>query len=109
MRCPQCRTENEKNAQFCSECGTVLAAGGKAALVCPSCGEGYTEKDAFCQNCGHVLTDKGAPRGKTTRGKLASRDERYHLARQLALKKISKDDRHTTEPAPIIYIGEKII
>ncbi len=107
MLCTQCKTTNEKDAQFCSECGATLSSAGTGA-VCPSCGEAHGEKDAFCQSCGYVLSEKKGPKAKTSRGKLTSRDERYHQARQLAVKKLNRQDTSDNMPAPIIYIGEKI-
>jgi len=107
MQCPQCNTANEKGAQFCSECGATLVADKKSS-ICPSCGETHGPADAFCQSCGYVLSEKKGPKAKTSRGKLTSRDERYHQARQLAVKKLNKQDMPENTPAPIIYIGEKI-
>jgi predicted amidophosphoribosyltransferase len=110
MKCPKCKTENPKDAQFCGECGATLRAAAKTTgPICPSCGEAYTSEEAFCKNCGAVLAEKKAPKEKGGRSRYFSRDERYRLAKELALKTIHSEDKGSARSTPIIYIGEKII
>jgi class 3 adenylate cyclase/tetratricopeptide (TPR) repeat protein len=58
--CPNCSTENDTDARFCIECGTVLHAG------CPTCGFVNKAGAKFCQNCGATLSGAATPNTATT-------------------------------------------
>src|SRR5579859_458205 len=53
MVCSNCGTENKAGRQFCTECGSSLAAG------CPNCGSSIEPSEKFCGTCG---TPIGGPR-----------------------------------------------
>jgi class 3 adenylate cyclase/tetratricopeptide (TPR) repeat protein len=53
MVCSNCGTENKAGRQFCTECGSSLAAG------CPNCGSSIEPYEKFCGTCG---TPIGGPR-----------------------------------------------
>jgi len=50
MKCPNCQTDNKKEAKFCRKCGAKLS------LICPQCGSENLPEDNFCDQCGHNLT-----------------------------------------------------
>lgn len=47
--CHACGTANEKDAQFCKNCGQPLSK------VCPKCGEANSADAKFCDKCGTPL------------------------------------------------------
>lgn len=49
--CPKCGTRLAGDAQFCSHCGSKLAA----ISACPSCGKTVQAGDLFCRSCGGKL------------------------------------------------------
>lgn len=49
VECPNCKTKNEKEAKFCSECGIKLRA---QKVICPNCGAELAESAKFCSECG---------------------------------------------------------
>ena len=44
--CPNCGSDNNENAKFCSQCGKPLN------LVCPNCGKNLRVGTKFCPECG---------------------------------------------------------
>ena len=60
MNCPTCGTENETDAKFCIECGTVMQAG------CSSCGFVNKPGAKFCRECGTTLGVPGVPASAAT-------------------------------------------
>ena len=46
MICPRCRTHNQPDSAFCTECGAGLDSG------CPSCGTHNPSGAKFCRKCG---------------------------------------------------------
>ena len=59
MICPNCATENDADARFCTECGTTMQAG------CPNCGFVNRAGAKFCRDCGTTLTAGAALTGGT--------------------------------------------
>ena len=53
MKCPKCRANNRKDAQYCKKCGQSL----HAELVCKKCQHPNTPDSAFCDTCGHSLVE----------------------------------------------------
>lgn len=55
--CPNCRSPNDKNTKFCSNCGSPLTA------TCPSCGASVGLDTKFCSECGSPMAepDKTCP------------------------------------------------
>jgi class 3 adenylate cyclase/tetratricopeptide (TPR) repeat protein len=49
MTCPRCRTENPRQAKFCLECASPLAA------RCASCGTELPASAKFCPECAHPV------------------------------------------------------
>jgi class 3 adenylate cyclase/tetratricopeptide (TPR) repeat protein len=49
MRCPECQSDNRREAKFCSECGH------KFCLPCPDCGNPIEAHSKFCDECGSML------------------------------------------------------
>ncbi len=52
--CPNCGAEVEKDSQFCTKCGTKMAAEEEAApeVACVQCGTQIPEGTVFCPECG---------------------------------------------------------
>ena len=50
MICPNCNTENRDQANFCKQCGNLLA------VNCPRCNRALPDAANFCDNCGLRLT-----------------------------------------------------
>jgi Double zinc ribbon len=108
MQCLECKTENSAASKFCEKCGKSLNA-----LSCSACGAAYSKEDQFCNNCGTIiknLTSKVVRPAKKETAPIPQREERYRLARQLALKKAQNvdDNDQNNAPKPSVYIGEKI-
>ncbi|MFQ5676846.1 MAG: zinc-ribbon domain-containing protein [bacterium] len=59
MNCPNCQTEVQANAKFCTECGTNLE--NLQTNACAQCGETLKEGARFCHNCGSALASGDAP------------------------------------------------
>jgi class 3 adenylate cyclase len=49
MKCPQCQTENPKEARFCLNCGAVLIR------RCSNCQAELLPDARFCMHCGHPV------------------------------------------------------
>ena len=47
--CPECKSENDKDALFCSNCGHKLK------IVCSKCNAENDADAKFCKNCGEEL------------------------------------------------------
>lgn len=52
--CPQCRTMNRQDAQFCISCGHSYAAAptGAQEVQCSNCGRNFPASANFCLHCG---------------------------------------------------------
>lgn len=50
-KCPNCGTQLNDDALFCTECGNQIPQGN----VCPHCGALVNDGDIFCQNCGKKI------------------------------------------------------
>lgn len=52
--CPQCRTQNQQGAKFCSNCGATLTPPAPAAATktCPNCKASMPSDAKFCPVCG---------------------------------------------------------
>lgn len=61
--CKKCGAENNADARFCQNCGTLLSANDKAVekqpeyILCKNCGTENNANAKFCQNCGVFLED----------------------------------------------------
>ena len=44
--CPDCQTENARNAKFCKNCGKSFMK------TCPNCGKSLSSQAKFCDDCG---------------------------------------------------------
>jgi class 3 adenylate cyclase/tetratricopeptide (TPR) repeat protein len=63
MKCPRCQQESPADADFCPECGAMLA------VVCGGCGTTNAPTHKFCKECGQGLgadTSPGHPQGRFT-------------------------------------------
>ncbi len=60
MQCPECQSDNRKEARFCSECGR------KFELVCPECGNSVKANSKFCDECGCNLSSPWKTTDTTT-------------------------------------------
>jgi sec-independent protein translocase protein TatA len=59
--CPSCGHANAATLNFCSECGTALAAASEPREnTCPSCATVNPAGQAFCGQCGTRLTTRAA-------------------------------------------------
>ncbi len=64
--CPHCQSPNPDEAQYCRNCGYLLAStAGRAAApsatataACPSCGAWVPSAAEFCPSCGHQLAGR---------------------------------------------------
>jgi len=54
MTCPQCRSQNEPDASFCTQCGARLER------RCPACDTPNAGDARFCKRCGHGLAPSAA-------------------------------------------------
>jgi len=114
MFCSRCQSENPADAKYCENCGQVLLKvlpSAKDSGQCPSCGEKNSSKDNFCQKCGAALNKLTSAKKRRAAephsAKAMPREERYHLARQLALQRVDTPSE-AESGASFIYIGEKI-
>lgn len=55
--CSKCKTQLPPTAQFCSNCGTRIAA----ILSCPKCNSSITPGSKFCANCGSAIATGPLP------------------------------------------------
>ncbi len=55
MICPQCRSQNEADASFCTRCGARLER------RCPNCDTPNASDARFCKKCGQALAASVAP------------------------------------------------
>jgi class 3 adenylate cyclase/tetratricopeptide (TPR) repeat protein len=78
MVCPRCRTENPRQAKFCLECASPLAA------RCASCGTELPPAAKFCLECAHPVG--GAPAGPSRFASPESYTPR-HLAEKILSSK----------------------
>ena len=51
LKCDNCGTTNDKNSEYCSQCGNILAK-----AMCNACGSEITSDQAFCPGCGSKLS-----------------------------------------------------
>nr|MBI2905253.1 zinc-ribbon domain-containing protein [Chloroflexota bacterium] len=49
MNCPNCQTPNRDTANFCKQCGMLLAQ------TCPRCGVNLPDEVVHCDHCGLKL------------------------------------------------------
>ena len=55
MLCPNCKTESQSGARYCTACGSQLT------LTCASCGAAHGPGDRFCAGCGKTLAATVSP------------------------------------------------
>jgi class 3 adenylate cyclase/tetratricopeptide (TPR) repeat protein len=58
MKCQNCKSVNESEAKFCSQCGNKLD------VPCSKCGKTNQPESKFCIECGHPLSDTAKPTSK---------------------------------------------
>lgn len=52
IHCPKCNEENDRDANFCAECGEAL----RKSSPCAQCGELNDPDAKFCDNCGSRIS-----------------------------------------------------
>lgn len=62
VTCPACGEKLNKNAKFCSTCGTAIP---QAKNVCASCGAKLVDGAKFCAACGTSVEDEKEEPAKT--------------------------------------------
>ncbi len=82
MNCPECRTKNSADADFCENCGSRLE------VACTSCGRANHLRAKFCKKCGQRLPEPEAADLPAAR-KFASLDAYTpkHLAEKILTSK----------------------
>lgn len=60
MRCLNCGTEIEDNANFCGNCGNPIEITNEIQMTkyCPKCGESMESEAHFCVKCGYGVNEK---------------------------------------------------
>ena len=59
-RCPECRTENKEEDNFCKKCGAALEPAERVEgrkRFCPKCGAELVEGVKFCSSCGTRISE----------------------------------------------------
>ncbi len=69
--CPNCKTKNSPDAQFCEKCGQALnSVSDNKQRICPACGAENKSGAKFCEKCGTSLDMQGVAQngGRGNRG-----------------------------------------
>jgi cytochrome c-type biogenesis protein CcmH/NrfF len=87
-KCPECQTDNELNAKFCFECGSILPEHATTGKYCPACGVENTAEAKFCAECGNLLSSGNRVKKErknssvvTSRGKTGQKKQKSQKGR----------------------------
>lgn len=81
-KCPNCKTTNPENADFCIKCGNLL----RDKKFCPNCGTENLPKSQFCQKCGKSFLNHDV-----------SRDKEY-------LQVLKKQEKHSKDMKQALFV-----
>lgn len=107
VSCPNCGSDVDRNAPFCSNCGTriVPETPVASALRCVNCGKELAEGMAFCTNCG---TKAEAPAPAPVAAPKLCANCGKELAEGMAFCTNCGTKIETAAPAPVVAPAPKV-